>query len=243
MGNAAAKEVQKADLGKGSLLQNESFSISSSCITKEEGTKAKSGKGKKWYIFKEEETTIADEAALFSMNKKGLIKSHTIINDSSDNMIAVVITEKQGMNSVTNFICKKTPAFEGQAPLTSDELKKAGIDESTTTVLYKFSKIETKRKLSTAASSTYSIVTGKEDGTESSLTLKELYTAEKLSAMGFLALFKEGDVIVAKAATKGMAMTPNVEASSGVDLLAVILIGYTLAGDNSAGGLAGAGVY
>ena len=239
MGNSAAKEVQNAELGNGSLLQNESSSISSSLISGEEGTNAKC-KGKTWYSFKLEGTAIMEEAVLFSMKHKGMIKSHTIVNDISDNMIAVVITEKMGMASVTNFICKPMPTFDGQAPLTSDELKKAGIDEST--VLFKFSKIDTKRGLS-SGTSTYSIVSGKEDGAESSLTLKELYTAEKLSAMGFQALFKEGDVIVAKAATKGMAMTPNVEASSGVDLLAVVLIGYTLAGDNSAaGGMAGAGV-
>ncbi len=86
----------------------------------------------KWYSFKLEGTAITEEAVLFSMKQNGMIKSHTIINDISDNMIAVVITEKMGMASVTNFICKPMPTFDGQAPLTSDELKKAGIDESTT---------------------------------------------------------------------------------------------------------------
>jgi len=49
---------------------------------------------------------------------------------------------------------------------------------------------------------------------------------------------------MAKAQTKGMTMKPCVEVAAGVDLLAVVLIGYALAGDESAAGaLAGAGVY
>eukprot|EP00956_Cyclotella_meneghiniana_P042156 scaffold248382_cov77-Cyclotella_meneghiniana.AAC.3 len=51
-------------------------------------------------------------------------------------------------------------------------------------------------------------------------------------------------VTMAKAQTKGMTMKPCVEVAAGVDLLAVVLIGYALAGDESAAGaLAGAGVY
>ena len=167
----------------------------------------------------------------------GLIKSHTLIQDEEKKTLATIIVEKMGINSVVNYVCKSTPSFEGQEPLTADELKKANIEEGT--VLYKFSKIDTVRQMTTATS-TYSIVTGnQEDG---SFTLEAVYTAEKLSAMGFFGIVKESDVEVAKVKTVGLKQKPICEAAVGVDLLAVVLMGYTLAGGDSAGALAGAGV-
>lgn len=225
MGQAAAKELQETPLGEGTLHKEDSQSIAPSLVTKVAVTKLKNS-GKKWI----------DEASgdvLWTVKSKGLIRSHGLIEDSDGKEIAKIVTEKSGLNTITNFVCKSTPAYEGQTPLTADELKKANIEEGTE--LYKFSMIDTVRKLSTAKS-TYSIVTGKD-------TYQELYTAEKLSSMGFLALFKAGDVVVAKASTPGFSMTPCVEAAIGVDLLAIICIGTTLASnDNSAGALAGAGV-
>jgi hypothetical protein len=65
--------------------------------------------------------------------------------------------------------------------------------------------------------------------------------------MGFRAIFKEtgeGDsIVVAKAHMSGMSTSPHMDIASGVDMLAVVSMGYALAGDeSSAGALAGAGV-
>lgn len=229
MGNAAGKEYKETELSDAeAIIKNEALSIVPSLVTKE-ATKAES-KGKQW-------VTSENKAFLWSTKKVGMIKSHSLIRDEEENTVATVITAKMGMASVLNFVCKSTPTFEGQDPLTADELAKAGIEEGT--VIYGFSKIDTTRKMSTA-SSTYSIVTGKDE--EGSLTFETLYTAEKLSAMAFLGIVKEGDKPVAKVKTTGMKMKPIAETAVGVDLLAVVLIGYTLASNDSAGALAGAGV-
>jgi hypothetical protein len=54
---------------------------------------------------------------------------------------------------------------------------------------------------------------------------------------------KKGTVI-AQVFMPGMSMNPHVDATIGVDLVAIVSMGYYLAGDpSSAGTLAGAGVY
>jgi len=232
MGNTAAKEWSSTELSDAKeILENEALSISPSLVTRQ-ATRAES-KGKQWI-------TSETDAFLWSTKQVGMIKSHSIIQDEQKKTFATVITQKMGMNSVINFVCKSTPAFEGQGPLTTEELKKAGIEEGV--VLYGFSKIDTVRKMTTATS-TYSIVTGKSDGDDGELIFQTLYSGEKLSSIGFMAIIKEGDTPVAKAETVGMKMKPIMEAAVGVDLLAVVLMGYTLAGaDSAAGAMAGAGV-
>jgi hypothetical protein len=228
MGNAAAKEWNATELSDAKIiLKNEALSITPSLVTKD-STRAEN-KGKDWI-------TSATDAFLWSSKQVGMIRSHSLIRDEEKNTFAIVTIEKMGMTSVISFVCKSSPTFEGQEPLTAEELKKAGIEEGT--VLYKFSKIDTVRKMATA-SSTYSIVNGKDD--DGTLTFETLYSGEKLSSMSFLAVIKEGDTPVAKVQTVGMKMKPIVESAVGVDLLAVVLMGYTLAGNDSAGALAGAG--
>lgn len=229
MGNAAGKEYKSTELSDAkTILANEALSIVPSLITKQATTAE--CKGKNWII-------SDTQAFLWGAKQVGTLHSHTLILDEEKNRIATVIIEKMKMTSVINYICRSTPTFEGQDPLTADQLKKAGIDKET--VLYGFSKIATKREMSTA-SSTYSIVTGQDDKEE--LTFQTVYTGEKLSSMGLLGIIKEDGTEVAKVRTKGMKMKPIAEAAVGVDLLAVVLIGYTLAGNDSVGGLAGAGV-
>lgn len=231
MGNAAAKEWKSTELSDAKTVSaNESLSILPSLVSKQ-ATRAES-KGKTW---------ITSEAGLLLWSTKsvGMIKSHSVISDKDDNVFAVNITEKMGMTSVINFVCKSAPSFEGQEPLSADDLKRAGIEEGT--VLYKFSKIDTVRKMTTAKT-TYSVVTGKGESGED-FAFQTLYTGDRLSALGFMAIIKEGDVAVAKAQTVGIKMKPIVEVSPGVDILAVVLMGYALAsGDSNAGALAGAGV-
>merc|ERR1712194_163986 len=169
-------------------------------------------------------------------------KKHSVIFDSAGDPIAVIITEKKGMMSCTNYICRKVASFDGQEPLTDEEMAKAGIkgegDEKV--VVYKFAKIECSRTLTTATC-TYGLVTGTDE-------IKALYEGEKLSSIGFRAIFKETpadgeSIVVAKAFMVGMAMSPRVDVAVGVDMLAVVSIGFALAGDESgAGALAGAGV-
>lgn len=229
MGNKAGKEYKATELSDAkTILTNEALSIVPSLITKE-ATVAQA-KGKDWI-------TVETKAYLWGSKQVGTIHSHTLLRDEEKNTIATVIIEKLKMTSCINYICKSTPTFEGQDPLTADQLKKAGIDEET--VLYGFSKIETSRKMSTAES-TYGVVTGVDD--EGELTFQTVYTAEKLSSMGLLGIVKEDGTAVAKVMTKGPTMKPTAEAAVGVDLLAVVLIGYTLVSNDSVGGLAGAGV-
>ena len=225
MGNSAGKEFKSTELlDAAEIPHNEALSILPSLVSTNV-TRIES-KGKKWI-------TSEDDAFLWASKQKGMIKSHCLLQDEEKNTFATLITVKTTMNSIINYVCKSTPSFEGQEPLTPKELKKAGIDEGTT--LYPFSKIDTKRKMTTATS-TYSIVTGKD-------TFQTLYTGEKLSAMGFMAVMKEGDKPVAKAQAVGLKMKPVVESAIGVDLLAVVLMGYTLvSNESSAGALAGAGV-
>jgi len=230
MGNAAAKaEWSSAELSDGiKINENEALSILPSLVTKE-ATRMES-KGKNWIV---SET----DALLWSAKQVGMIKSHSLIRDKHGNTFATIIIEKTGMNSLNQYICKSTPSFEGQESLSDEDLKKAGIEKGT--VLYPFSQISTVRKMTTATS-TYSIVTGK-DGNKFNFQL--LYRGEKLPSMGLMAIMREGDTPVAKAQTMGMKMKPVLEAATGVDPLALVLMGYSLAGGGgSAGALAGAGV-
>lgn len=233
MGNAAAKEVESAVVADAStLLKDESLSIASSLISKDK-VSAKN-KGNKWV-----DASTGD--VFYSSKNNGFMKSHCVISDASGEEIAIVITAKKGMTTSTLYIGKSTPSFEGQKAASAEDLKKAGIAEGTE--LYAFAVIDAKRGLATGTA-TYSLVIGEGKEGESDFELKDLYTAEKLSSMGYQAIFKEAgsETIVAKAATKGMAMTPTVEFAVGVDIVALILTGQTLAGDGSAGALAGAGV-
>lgn len=232
MGNSAAKEWKSTELSRAKTISaNELLSILPSLVSKE-ATRAES-KGKTWM-------TSDAETLLWSTQNVGMIKSHSVISDKDGNIFAVNITEKMSMTTVVNFVCKSTPSFEGQEPLSAKELKRAGIADRT--VVYKFSKIDTVRKMTTAKA-TYSVVTGKGENGED-FTFQTLYTGDKLSSMGFMAIFKEEDIPVAKAQIVGMKMKPIIEVSPGVDMLAVVLMGYALSsGDaNAAGALAGAGV-
>ena len=228
MGNAAAKaEWSSTELSDGiKINKNEALSILPSRVTKE-ATRMES-KGKQWIV---SET----DALLWSAKQVGMIKSHSLIRDKDGNTFATIIIERMGMNLLNQYICKSTPSFEGQEPLSDEDLKKAGIEKGT--VLYPFSQISTVRKMTTATS-TYSIVTGKDGNT---FKLQLLYRGEKLPSMGLIAIMREGGMPVAKAQTVGLKMKPVLEATSGVDPLALVLMGYSLAGgDGAAGALAGA---
>eukprot|EP00536_Pseudo-nitzschia_multiseries_P016153 jgi/Psemu1/45103/gm1.45103_g len=261
MGNAAAKQLDETELGVGSLHKdddNVDKSIVKAFISTKEGVTKIKNKGKTWVHCCEDNnnthnndgttTTTQQQQLLWKSVSVGTIHSHSVIFDSSETPVAIIITEKMGMASATNFVCRPVPSFEGQSPLTEEERKKAGIGPATTTALYKFAKFVTSRKLTTAKCA-YGIVTGNEDE-----DILNLYEGEKLSSLGFKAIFKEvsssaedgndnGGVVVAKAFTQGMSMSPTVDVAIGVDMLAIVSIGYSLAGDpSSAGALAGAGV-
>jgi len=219
MGNAAAKQRQEnATLGDGKLQKGQAIATSLVSTSTVQAT----GKGSTW---------MQGESALFSFEHKGLIRSHTLVKDASGTVVATLIIHKKGFNSCTNYICKAEPAYAGQPALTVEQLHKVNLPEDTK--IYPFGIIETQNGLA-SAKSTYSLVTGQD-------TVKELYTAEKLSALFFFALFQQGETTIAKAHLK--VMTPVLDASAGVDLLAVVCMGNTLVGDgSSAGALAGAGV-
>ena len=242
MGNAAGKLLDETELVVGTLEADDAKSIANAFVsTGDETTKIKN-KGKTWVRYGDE----IPETLLWKSQSVGMVRSHSVILDSTEAPLAIIIVEKKGMASCTNFICKKTPSFDGQKPLTSEELKKAGINYGDETALYKFAKIVCQRTMTTG-NCTYGIVTGAEDGDDEILSIKNLYQGEKLASLGFKAIFKEvsGDdpVVVAKAFMPKMSMSPHVDASSGVDLLAIVSMGYALAGDeSSAGALAGAGV-
>ena len=241
MGNAAAKETQdNTPLGTGTL--GTTMSISPTLVTKEDKNIFK-GKNKTWII---EESG----ATYFTFISKGFIRSHSIVNDADGNYVATIIKHKTGMTSSKNYICKNKPTYNGQTKLENDILKKTNIDEGTE--LYPFAVVDTKNSLSTAQS-TYKVITGPPSGGGgekeevevgvNDFTYKVVYTGEKLSAMNFYAMFKEGDTVIAKASMRGMTVYPTLETSSGVDVLAIVCIGNTLVGDgSSAGAMAGAGV-
>ncbi len=223
MGNAAAKQLEETELGVGSL--DEKKSIVASFLTKDGTAKIKS-KGKGWVKYSEGEETL-----LWSYKHIGMFKKHTVVMDSTGKPIAVIIPANKN-----TFICKSVPSYDGQEPLTAEELEKFGVKDTGGESLYQFAKIECSKTMTTAKC-TYDLVTGGD-------SIKSLYEGERLSAMNFRAIFKETNgVAVAKAFMPGMSMTPHVEAASGVDMLAVVSMGYSLAGDeSSAGALVGAGV-
>ena len=236
MGNAAAKQMEETELGVGTVKQDDGRFIVESFVTTADGTTKIKNKGKTWVRYEDDD---GDSSTLLwkSMNV-GIIHSHSVIQDSAGKYVAVIITEKRGLASCTNFICRDVPSYEGQEALTAEELKKAGVDAGT--VIYKFSKLQAKRQLTTGVC-TYGLV---QKGTDD---VVPLYEAEKLASMGFRAIFKEvggGEpVVVGKAYTTGMSLAPKLDAAQGVDLLALVSMGYALAGDDSsAGALAGAGV-
>lgn len=224
MGIGASKQWEAAELSTANAItKNLASGISSELVTK--STTAAESKGKSWID--------SESNVLWTAKPVARFKPHSFIHDKNDNLIAVVISHRLSMNSCTNYICKLTPSYENQEAMTEEQLTKSSLDK--TMKLYGFAKIDTKRGMS-SASCTYSIMVGDDK-------FEPLYTGEKLSAMGFFVLMKENDVVVAKAHTKGIRMKPVIEVAPGVDLLAVVFMGYALAGDGSAAGaLAGAGV-
>ena len=235
MGNTAAKQVKSTVVVDAStLLKDESSSIASSLVTKEKMSAKLKGMSMNTWV------NASTGDILYSSKNKGLIKSHAILLDAEEKEVAIAVTAKKGMTTSTLYICKKTPSFDGQKAVSDEDMKKAGIEEGTE--LYVFAVIDSKRGMATGKG-TYSLVTG-EGKDESDFELKDMYNAEKLSSMGYQAIFKEAESesVIAKAATKGVSMTPTLEFAKGVDLVALIMLGQTLAGDGSAGALAGAGV-
>lgn len=239
MGNAAAKQLEETQLGVGTVTEKDGRSIVKSFVSTVDGTTKIKNKGKTWVRYDDGDS----ETLLWTSQSVGMIHSHSVIVDSSGKPVAIIITEKKGLASCTNFVCRPVPSYDGQEPLTTEELQKAGVKETTDDGgkidLYKFAKLEASRKLTTARC-TYGLVTGADE-------VQALYEGEKLSSMGFRAIFREvgtgATIVVGKAYTTGMSMSPKLDVATGVDLLAVVSIGYSLAGDDSsAGALAGAGV-
>lgn len=232
MGNAATKQLNDTVLVAGSI---DGKAISKAMVSTKETTKIKS-KDKTWI-------EIEGETLLWSYKNKGMIKSYSIIMDSAGTPVAAIVPVKKGMASSTSFICRPVPAYDGQEALTAEELEKAGIKEGTFEALYKFAKMETTKTITTAKC-VYGLVTSADDD-----EVAPFYYGEKLSSMGFKAIFKQATdgnsegIPVAKAYMPGMSFSPHVDVASGVDMLAIVSIGYGLAGDeSSAGALAGAGV-
>lgn len=233
MGNAAAKQLDETVLVAGSI---DGKAIAKAMVSTKATTKIKS-KNKTWI-------EVEGETLLWSYKNKGMIKSYSIVMDSAGTPVAAIVPVKKGMTSSISFICRPVPAYDGQEALTAEELDKAGIKEGTFETLYKFAKMETTKTSISTAKCVYGLVTSADDD-----EVAPFYFGEKLSSMGFKAIFKQATdadnegIPVAKAYMPGMSFSPHVEAASGVDLLAIVSIGYGLAGDeSSAGALAGAGV-
>lgn len=232
MGNAAAKQLDETELGVGTLKPDDGKTIVSALVTTAQGTTKIKNKSKTWVQYDEGK----DSTLLWSVKHGGMFKYYSTISDSLGKPVATIITHKKGLASVTCYVGRSVPSYEGQEQATAEELKNAGLEADTT--LYLFAKIEATRTLTTAKC-TYGLVKGKDD------EIEPLYEGEKLSSMGFRAIFKEttGDIVVAKAYMPGMSMSPHMDVASGVDMLAVVSMGYSLVGDeSSAGALAGAGV-
>lgn len=231
MGNAAAKQLEETALAVGAVKPDDKKAIAKTMVS-DDTMKIKS-KGKTWVSYGD---GADDKRVIWTYKHVGTFKKHTLVEDAQGVHVATILTAKKGMASCSNVLCKDTPSYEGQTPLTEEELKAAGVKEHAT-ALYPFAKYDTKRTMTTAKC-TYGLVTGQD-------AVTALYEGEKLSSMGFKAIFREaaGGTAVAKAHMPGMTMTPHLEAAGGVDLLAVVSMGYALAGDeSSAGALAGAGV-
>ena len=112
------------------------------------------------------------------------------------------------MKSCANNICKFKPSYDKHDPLTTEQLEKASLEKDMK--IYGFANIDTEGGMSTAKS-TYSVVTGDD-------ICQPLHQGEKLSKLGFYAVFKEDGVTMAKAQTKGMTTKPCVELTAVVDL-------------------------
>ena len=230
MGNAAAKELDETKLGVGTI--DDGKAIAKAFVTGDEGITKIKNKGKKWIKYTDDEETL-----LWSYKHVGMFRKHTIVLDSEEKPLAIIFTGEKTMSSCNTYIVRKIPAFDGQEPLTAEELEGGGIkDTAGDEPLYKFAKIESSKKLTTAKC-TYSLY-GEGDA------LTTIYEGEKLSSMGFRAIFKDTDgTAIAKANVPGMSFSPHVETASKVDMLAIVSMGYQLTGDESAAGaLAGAGV-
>ena len=250
MDNSAAREVQENTVLEDGTIE-ESMSITPSLVSKELTVAYGKSMGKTWV---NAGGSDGPEKRLFYMSSKGMFKCHTLVEDVNGTVIATILILKKGMRSATNAICRSVPAYEGQNPLTLEDLKKAGIDsdDKEPIKIYPFAIIESQMERLAGAKSTYSIITGKKiddevksDDPTTVFETKPLYTGKKLSAMNIYLMFKqvENDISVGKATTKGMTMNPTLEVSSGVDVLAIVCLGNTLVGDgSSAGALAGAGV-
>jgi len=235
MGNAAAKQLDETELGVGTLKQNDGKTIASALVTTAQETTKIKNKSKTWVQYGEgDDTTL-----LWSVKHGGMFKYYSIVSDSLGKQVATIITHKKGMTSNTTYVGRSVPSYEGQEQATAEELEKVGLEAGTS--LYLFAKIEATRTLTTAKC-TYGLVKGKDDETEA------MYEGEKLSSLGFRAIFKEttgdkADIVVAKAYMPRFSMSPHMDVASGVDMLAVVTMGYSLVGDeSSAGALAGAGV-
>merc|ERR1712085_89833 len=228
----ATKELDATPLGVGSAQKVNGNSIVEAFVSTTEGTTQIKNRGKTWV------TADSAETLLWKTRKSGgMFKPYSVIEDSSGAQVATIITAKKGMASCTNYIFKSEPTFDGQSPMTEEEMKKCGIDGSP--ALYPFAQIKCTRTLTTAKC-TYGIATGPGED-----DVRPLYEGEKLSSMAFKAIFKEatGGAVVTKGFMPGMTMSPHIDSAIGVDLLAIVSMGYALAGDSSgAGALAGAGV-
>jgi len=235
MGNSAAKQLDETELVVGTIKEGDGRSIAKTVVTNTAGTTKIKSKNKTWIQYGDS----GEEALLWSYKHFGTFKNHSTVTDATGKQIATIFTVKKGINSCTNFICRPEPSFDGQKPLTKEELEKGGIKGGQDYTLYKFAKYETTKKLTTAKC-VYGLIKGNDDEIEA------LYEGERLSSLGFRAIFKEAGedgAVVGKAYMPGLKMNPHLDVSSGVDMLAIVSMGYALAGDeSSAGALAGAGV-
>lgn len=227
MGNAAVKEFKEATIEDGNILPEKC--MSSKLISTETLTILAKIKG-----ISKTTSYETEEGVVYATSKSTTFGGKSTFSDAEGNLL-VVVKVKQGIKSDTSSIFRATPSFEGQAAIPEKETEDGA-------ALYLFAMIKTKKSLTTA-SSTYSIVTGEEDGEP---VLETLMTSKKLSAVAFYAEVKTADdVLIAKAALTGkFSSTGKVEMSAGVDILGVAIVAQSVSpgGSASAGGLAGAGV-
>lgn len=232
MGNTATKELETTQLGKCVYHgDGTDMSVHSDMVAKK-STKL-TCKGDSYY-------RDDDESLLLKVKSEGLTgKRGTLTNAEGDSLAKIVMD--WGIKSETTYVFRAEPSFEGQDPLSGDEMKK--IKEPEDSALFSFAKIETKSTLTTATA-TYSVVSGK--GDDGHLTFKPLYVAKKLSAMQFLAVVTLADdtnLVIGKAAMKGgMSFSVVLEVAEGADIAAVVTAVQAVFPGNSAGALAGAGV-
>jgi hypothetical protein len=212
MGNSAVKQLDETELGVGTLKPNDGKTIASALVTTAQGTTKIKNKSKMWFQY----GGGKDSTLLWSVKVKhgGMFKYHYTISDSLGKPVATIIIHKKDSTSITSYVGRSVPSYEGQEQATAEELEKAGLEAGT--ALYLFAKMEATRTRTTAKC-TYGLVKGKDD------EIEPLYEAEQLSSLGFRAIFKEttGGIVVAKAYTPGMSMSPHMDVASGVDMLAI----------------------